>query len=185
MMLDFSKEIKVVRLNNAVAAGTTTITTSVFNFQGTATAGQNPAGTTSTITAGFDAICVVIALGTVTATGVMTVNLQDNSLNQAGGMANITAASADVAATNTANATVTQSSTNCGLVVTDVGGNASNSLIVLDVVLAQLQFYQVVMARTVANIVIDGCFGFLYRSRERPVVHDTSVSARGYFVASS
>lgn len=184
-MLDFSKEIKVVRLNNAVAAGTTTVTTNVFNFLGTATAGQNPPGTTSTVPAGFEGICVVIALGTVTSGGVLTINLQDNALNQAGGMANITAASADVAATNTANATVTQSSTNCGLVVTDVGGGASNSLIVLDVVLAQLQFYQVVIARSTANSVLDGVFGFLYRSKERPVVHDTSVSARGFFVAST
>lgn len=188
-MWDLSKECKFVRLSNAVAAGQTTVTTSVFNLQGQYSAGTYtpPGGSaaTSVIPTGFDAICILVALGTVTATSVITVNLQDNSLNQAGGMAAVGAASADVAAGNTANATVAQSGSNCGLVVTDVGGGASNSLIVLDVALPQLQFYQVVINRATANAALDGVFGILYRSKGRPVVQDTTVSARGYFVANS
>jgi hypothetical protein len=189
-MMDLSKECKVVRLMNAQAAGVTTLTTSVFNFQGSASGGGSSTTPNSivgapTMTTGFDAICILIALNIVVATGVLTINLQDNSLNQAGGMANVTAVFADFASTNTSNATVTQSGSTAGLVFTDVGGNSSNSVIILDVVLTQLQFYQLVIARSVANSTIDAVIGILYRGKGRPIINDTTISCRSFFVAST
>jgi hypothetical protein len=181
---NLTKEAKFVRLNNSVAAGTTTVTTSIFNLQGQASAGIYPVGTTSTLPAGFDAITVIIALNTVLTTAVLQINIQDNSLNQTSGMANV-AASLAQGILGITNVAVTQQGTNAGLVVTDTGGASSNGLILLDVALVQQQFYQVVVARTVANSALDGIFGILYRSKERPVIHDTTVVGQGYFVASS
>jgi hypothetical protein len=97
----------------------------------------------------------------------------------------VTAASASVAAGNASNETVTQQGSNCGVVFTDIGGLSSNGLIVLDIVLTQLQYYQLVIARSVANSTIDGVFGILYRGKARPVVQDATVQGIGYFVASS
>jgi hypothetical protein len=57
--------------------------------------------------------------------------------------------------------------------------------VVVDVVLPQLQYYQVVVGRATANIALDGVFGVLYRSKQRPVVQDATVVGQGYFVASS
>jgi hypothetical protein len=187
-MLDLSKETKFVRLNNAVAAGQTTVTTSIFNNQGQATAGQWAPPTTgtlatSTVPTGFDAICIVVALNTVVAGGVLTVTLQDNSLNQTGGMANVSATIAQVSGST--NGATVQNSTYAGLQVTDTGGLTSNGLVLLDVALSQLQYYQVVITRATANIALDGVFGVLYRSKQRPVVQDATVVGQGYFVASS
>jgi hypothetical protein len=189
-MWNLSKEAKFVRLNNAAAAAQTTVTSAAFDMKGQATAGKYtnwPAGgtvATSTVPDGFDALCVIVALNTVVATGVITVTLQDCTTS-GGSYTSCTAALADFASTNTSNATVTQNSTLCGIVVTDIGGNTSNSLIILDVVLPQLEFVQVVVNRATANITLDGIFGIAYRSKARPVVHDSTVSATGFFVSST
>jgi hypothetical protein len=181
-MLDLSKECKFARIFNAQGAGTTTLTSSAFDLQGQSQAGL--AGAAANAKTGFDAVCIVIAVGTATATTVLTINVQDCATS-GGSYNNCTASYADFATLNSANATVTQQSTNAGLVVTDVGGNLSNQLIVLDVALVQLEFIKVVIARATANCAIDGVVGIFYRSKGRPVVHDTTVAVTGYFVASS
>lgn len=186
-MWDLSKEAKIARLNNAVAAGQTTVTTAAFDARGQATAGSYTNQTTgvvatSNVPAGFDAVCILVALNTVAATAVITVTLQDSSTS-GGTYASCGSAFADFASTNTSNATVAQDGSNCGIQVTDIGGNTSNGIIVLDVALPQLEFLKVVVQRGTANVTLDGIFGIFYRGKARPVVHDTTVVATGYFVS--
>jgi hypothetical protein len=185
---DLTKEAKFVRLNNAVATGTTTVTTNVFSVVGLASAGSTvlPGQTSpsaSTVPAGFDGITVIVALNAVTSGAVITVNLQDNNVNSSSGMANVNASFAN-GILGQGSITAAQSGSTAGLVVTDSGGAAANGLILLDVVLPQLQFFQVTVARGSA-VTLDGIFAILYRSKERPVIHDVSVVGQGYFVASS
>jgi hypothetical protein len=189
-MWDLSKEAKFVRLNAPVAAGLTTVTTAAFNMQGQASAGKYtnwPAGGTvaaATVPAGFDALCVIVVLNTVTAGAVMTVNVQDAPAS-GGPYTTVGASYGDFASNNPANASVVQQSTNAGIVVTDIGGLTSTNLIVLDVALIQGQYVQVVVQRATANAALDGIIGLVYRSKARPVIHDPTVSAMGYFVANS
>ena len=69
-MLDFLKELKLTRVLNAVAAGTTQQTGSQLDM------------------AGFDAVCHVLFLNTVVSGCVLTLQLQDSSVSGSG-MANI------------------------------------------------------------------------------------------------
>lgn len=180
-MFNMSKECKFTRLNNAVAAGQTTVTTAALDLLGKATGGQSSA----TVPCGFDAICILVLLNTVTATGVITVTLED-ATTTGGTYTKCTSGFADFGTTNAANATVAQDSTFTGIAVTDVGGNSSNGIILLDVVLPQSEFVKVVVARSVANSTLDGIVGILYRGKQRPVVHDaTSIVATGFFVATT
>jgi hypothetical protein len=177
MILNFSKDMKVVLMNTAVAAGQGTTNTAIFDM--------GEAGGGNPISGGFDAIAILVVLNTVVATATVTVRLQDNSLNQAGGMATVTAAYASVATQNASNATVAQDSTNAGLVATDVGGLLSNSVLVLDVTLPQLRYVRAQIVTAVANVTIGGVVGILYRTKAKPVTLDATNVITGLFVASS
>src|ERR1700736_854493 len=153
-MWDLSKEAKIVRVLNAVAAGQTTQNSSILDMGG----GQGVGG--------FDGVLFALSLNTVTATSVITLIAQDNALNQAGGMATIT----DVNGNNVQ----TQ--------VTDAGGTSTNGVIVLDVALPQLRYVRAQVTSRTANTAIDGILSILYRSKNRPTVVDASVIAQSYFV---
>jgi hypothetical protein len=74
-MWDLSKDAKVVRVLNSVAAGQTTQNSSILNMYSSG---------------GYDAVFFALLLNTVSAGSVITLIGQDNSLNQAGGMTTIT-----------------------------------------------------------------------------------------------
>jgi hypothetical protein len=148
-MLDLSKEAKVIRVLNSVAAGQVTQNSSIVNGYS------------------YDGILFALLLNTVTATSVITLIGQDNSLNQAGGMTTITDAGGN----------------NAQVQVTDVGGTSSNGVMVLDIALPQLQYIRAQVTITTANTAIDGILAILYRSKIRPTTVDATVIAQSYFNA--
>jgi hypothetical protein len=80
-MWDLSKEAKLVRVLNAVAAGQVTQNSTILNM--------------ST----YDGVLFALMLNTVTPTAVCTLQAQDNSVNSTVGMTNITDAGGNIAFT--------------------------------------------------------------------------------------
>jgi hypothetical protein len=154
-MWDLSKEAKLVRVLNAVAAGQTTQNSTILDMGVAAAVG------------GYDGVLFALMLNTVTATSVITLIGQDNSLNQAGGMATI----------------VDVNGNNVQTQVTDAGGASSNGVIVLDVVEPQLRYVRAQVTITTANTAIDGILAIVYRSKFRPTAVDATIIAQNYFVA--
>lgn len=82
--LNMIYDAKIVRVSNAVAAGTTTVTTSVLDM------------------AGYNSVAFVAALGTVSSGGVATLQAHSNNVNSTSGAALI-ASTTTAAATDGSN----------------------------------------------------------------------------------
>ncbi|HZV26444.1 MAG TPA: hypothetical protein VFG00_09140, partial [Acidothermaceae bacterium] len=104
-------------------------------------------------TAGFQGIRFIVAVGTITATAVTSVKVQD------GAAANLSDA-ADVAGT--------------GLTIT-AGGADDNSIWIIDIFRPVKRYCTVNVLRGTANAVIDGAFAELYDGRYYPEAKDATV----------
>jgi hypothetical protein len=146
-MWDLSKEAKLVRVMNSAAAAQGITTGSIVNM------------TT------YDGVLFALLLNTVTATSVISLGAQDNSVNSGAGMTNITDSGGNTAVTT----------------VTDVGGASTSGVIVLDLALPQQQFVRPTLGISVANTAIDGILAILYRSKSRPSLVDATVIGQAFF----
>lgn len=134
---------------------------------------------------GFDAICFVISLGTVSSGSVMTFTVYDNASNSNSGGTAISAATAAVTAITPANGTAAQSGTNCAVALTDIGGATSSELLIVDVLLPQVRYVYGTLSIGTANCQLNGCNAHLYRSKRKGVTQNSATAATGLFVASS
>jgi hypothetical protein len=132
-------------------------------------AGQTTQNSSIVDMAGYDGVMFVLDLGTVTATSVITLIGQDNTANSGTGMTTITDPAANNAQTQ----------------VTDVGGAASNGLVVLDIAQPQKRYVRAQVTIGTANAALDGIVAILYRSKSRPTVQDATVVGKAFFVAAS
>lgn len=173
MIQDFSKDFKPVRVSNAVAASQTTLNTGIVDMGAPQAVG------------GFDAVCFLVALNTMVATSALTATVQDNSLNQTAGMTAVTASTASIYQSNSANATVVQSASNAGIVFTDVGGLSSNQIFLVDCLLPQQRYVRLNITIATANAAFDGIFAILYRTKFKPVTQDPTLGGYGLFIATS
>jgi predicted outer membrane lipoprotein len=134
---------KVVRIKNAVAAGTGDTQTSAILD-----------------TAGFTGVRLIAAFGTITATAVTSVKIQDG--NDSG-----LSDAHDVAGS--------------GLSLTPTTDN--NSLAILDIYRPVKRYLTLVVTRATANAVIDGMFAELYEGRDYPEAADSTVSHQKLLVS--
>ena len=146
MSANLLTDTKIIRVLNAVAAGVTQQTSSIVD------------------TAGFDGVMFVALLNTVTSGAVLSLQAQDNSLNQSGGMANVG---------NGATATLTDAGTN------------SNKTMILDIIAPGQRYVQCLLNRTTQNVTVDGMLAILYRGKGKPEAVDPSVALSFFGEATS
>lgn len=136
------KDTKITRVANSAVAAQTAVNSSILDM------------------AGYDGVVFVAALGDVTDTCVLTLKVEQDELNGAGGMAALTGN-----ATFTANAT-----------------SADNGLLVVDVIRPAKRYVRAALTRTTANAVVDGIFAIQYKASTKPVTADSSVLASATIV---
>jgi len=133
MIKSLLKDVQVIRVEESVAAGTATTTTDVVDM------------------AGFEGAMFVVTLGTVTATGVTTLKLQQ----------------CDTSGGDYADLTGT------GLVST---GTTSDEKIMLVEIINPLERYiKLVAVTSVANVGIDSINVFKFGSSKLPITEDDTV----------
>lgn len=103
--------------------------------------------------AGFDSVCFVAKLGTVTATSVTTLACEGNTANSGTGMAALTSS----------------------VTSTDAGGADSNGLLVLDVVRPEKQFVRAVLTSATANAVKNGIIAIQYNAKDVPITQGSTI----------
>ena len=136
-------EMKITRVLNAVAAGTSVQNGSVIDMLG------------------FDGVCYVAAIGTLTATQVTSLKAQH------GDASNLSDA-ADLAGTLTG----------------PMADADSNKLLVLDIQKFSKRYNRVVVNRATANAVIDGVIAIQYQAHTKaPTQNSTFVSASKTVIA--
>lgn len=140
-MQNLLKDCKVVLVNSGAAAGQTEVDSSIVD------------------TAGYDGVMFIAILGTVVDTCVLQLAAQGNTLNQAGGMAQIS---------NQITPSVT------------AAGN-SNSLLVIDTLFPagskNYRYVRAALTRTTANATVQGIVAILYEAKNKPVAADASILA--------
>lgn len=131
------KEMKIKRVMNAVVAGTSAQSTSAQDM------------------AGFDSVCFVALLGTVTDNSVLTLTINENTTNSNSGGS---------AVTNGATAAAT-------------AATSSSLLLVVDVHNITKQYVYATLTRTAQNAVIDGMIAIFYNARSVPQGLDATILA--------
>lgn len=137
------KDCKIVRVANAAAAGTT-------DLSGTAVD-----------TRGYDGVCFVYGVGTLTANQVTSLKVEASDASGMGGAADITGAATSA--------------------LTDSDGN---KLLVVDVRRPAKRYLRSVLLRETANAVVDFGIAILYRAVSKPVTADATVGASAGVTAS-
>lgn len=132
-MSDLLTDQLVTRVSNAVAAGTTAV------------------NCTSIDMAGFDSVTFIAAMGTLTATQVTGMKLQESDDNSS---------FSDV----TSGATAAMADAD------------SNKILVASYKRPAKRYVRAVLTRGTANAVIDAVFALQYRARSRPVTQSSTVS---------
>jgi hypothetical protein len=138
-MQALSHDAKITRHSNAIAAGATNVTT-----------------LTGVDMAGYDAVCFVICLGTITSGAATSAKAQSSS-----GAADGTGdAFADIA----------------GSSVT-IADTLSNKIVYVDVIRPVERWVRLAILRATQNAAIDSITAIQYQTKDhRPVTHDTTVS---------
>lgn len=132
-MLGLLNNTKIVRHNNGAAAGTTTITPSAgIDVQG------------------FNSVLFLVALGTITSTGVPSIKIQQSSDDGS------TDSYGDLEGTAYA--------------VTDAD---SNKMIAVEILRPTKRYLKLILARTTANVVLDGIFAVLGNPMSVPITQVT------------
>lgn len=131
-----TNKVKTIRAMNAVAAGTSDQNSSVVD------------------TAGYEAVRFIALFGTLTATQVTSVKVQQGALSDGSDMA-------DLEGTSTG----------------PLADGDSNKALIVEVVRPRERYVRLVVDRGTANAVIDGVIAELYQPRVMPITQDTTVSA--------
>jgi hypothetical protein len=149
--MQLSNEVKMTVVQTGAVAGTTEVDTSILDM------------------AGYDGVMFVAVLGTVTAGSVLAISVQQNALNQTGGMAAIVDG---------------PSGANAAAGLTDVGGASSNGALAVDVFRPLSRYVRAALTRTTANAVVQTILAFQYKAKKRPTLQDASVLALAQAIGS-
>lgn len=141
MLLSLLKDCLITRVLNAVAAGTSDQDGTVLDM------------------AGYDGVLFVAALGDVTSTSVLELQVFGNTANSTSSPSPVEL-TADSAGPTTAGAS-----------------DNDNKLYVVDVVRPAYRYVFPRVKRGTANAVIDGVLAVQYRSRSVPITQGSTVSA--------
>lgn len=131
------KNIKITRVAASASAAQTDVNGSILDM------------------AGFDGVLFIALTGDVTDTSALALKAEQNTLNQAGGMAELVGSAAF-----TAGAT-----------------SADGKALVLDVFAPRERYIRAVLERGTANAVVDGIIAIQYQARSKPTAQDASVIA--------
>lgn len=137
---NFLEVAEIRKVSNGAAAGTSAVTTSAVDMQG------------------YEAVCFVADLGTVTDGSVLSLTAQDCATS--GG---------------TYTTLVDQAGNNMASSFTALG--SSNTVLATDVVRPQKRYVEGVLARTTQNAVVNTILAILYRAKTEPVKQGTTVLA--------
>jgi hypothetical protein len=138
--------IKLTVISAAAAAATTAVNSSIIDMTG------------------FDGVLFVAVTGVLTISSVVTLTIQENTLNQTGGMTAIPAG-------NTA-------------AYTALGTETLNGFQV-DVYRPQQEFLRAVLTRSAANAVVNSIVAIQYQANHKPTVQDASVLASAFVAPTS
>lgn len=139
-MLSLLKDCKITRVLNAVAAGTSDQDGTVLDMSG------------------YDGVIFLAALGDVTATSVLELQVLGNT------------------ASSTSSPTPTEITVD-ETIFTAGASDADNKLLVVDVVRPSKRYIFPRLKRGTANAVIDGVVAIQYRTRDVPVTQGSTVLA--------
>jgi hypothetical protein len=139
--MNLSKTVKPIRIMNAQAAGTANVNSSVIDMQG------------------FEGAVFILSFGTITATAVSGLKLQQGDKADGSDMA-------DIAGT--------------ALAMADTG---SNKVLVSDLYKPQKRYVRLVATRGTANAVIDSAIAIQYEARITPPALDSSVYAAEFNIS--
>lgn len=138
----FKDDTKIVRVANSAAAAQTEVNSAILDM------------------VEFEGVIFIAALGDVTDTCVLTLTVEQNSVNSPSGMAALTG-----------NATFTAGAS-----------DADNKLLVVDVIRPKERYVRAALTRTTANAAVDGIFAIQYKPATKPVTADASVIASAVLV---
>jgi len=138
--MNLSKNVKVSQIRGYYAAGTSARTSSIIDM------------------AGYEGVMFIANFGTIINTGTIAFKAQQNTINSASGMADISGATKTATVTSTT-AAYTQ------------------SCMILDVFQPVEEFLQVVITPAIQNAVILGVVAIQYSAKDKPPTNDASVLA--------
>lgn len=138
MVQNLLKNCKIMQIQNGSAAGTTAVTSNTID------------------TAGYNAVCCIASLGTVTSGAVIQLNAQEGAQSGGGDATTITGGSTPS--------------------VTDAG-TSSNKILITDVLRLTQRYFTANLTRTTQNVVVNCMIAILYQTDNIPVTLDTSVLA--------
>lgn len=144
-MQNFLKNIKIDRVSAAAAAAQTAINSDIVDM------------------VGFDGCIFIAVLDEVTVNSVLTLTVEQNTVNSATGMASIGATAA-----HTATAT-----------------DADSKLLVVDVCQPLERYLRAVLTRTAADAVVGSILAFQYRASELPVTQSADVLVSTLLIAAA
>lgn len=127
--------VKTIRVMNAVAAGTSDQNSSVVDM------------------AGYDGVRFIALFGTLTATQVTKIKVQQGT-----------------------DATVTDAADLEGTATTALADGDSNKMLITDIIRPRERYVRCVVDRGTANAVIDGVVAEVYKARSVPVTQDSTVA---------
>lgn len=131
------KNCKITRVANAAAAAQTDVNGSILDM------------------AGFEGVMFVALTGDATATSALALKCEQNTVNSASGMAELTGAASFTAGAS----------------------DADNKALVLDVHKPRERYVRAVLERGTADCVVDGIIAIQYMPRSMPTSQDASVIA--------
>lgn len=138
MLKNLLADAKITRIKNAVTAGTSDQDSDVLDM------------------AGYDGVMFVAALGDVTATSVLELQVFGNTANSTSSPTPV-----ELTADETLN--------------TAGASDADNKLIVVDVIRPAYRYVFARLKRGTANAVLDGMFAIQYRTKDLPVTQGSTV----------
>jgi hypothetical protein len=141
-MLNFLKDCKITRVMNAVAAGTSEQKSSVLDM------------------AGFDSVCFILALGTVTDASVVTATIYENTASSTSSPAPVTS----------------------GVVATLTASTDSNHLLVTEVIQPVKEFVFLDITRVTQNAAIDSVIAIQFNAKNKPVTQPATLVNSGFGV---
>jgi hypothetical protein len=134
MNLNLLKDAKIIKVSNGATAGTSEVDGSAVDMSG------------------FNSVCYIVDLGTVTDGSVLTLQIQDGPTSSP--TTNMTGASA-----------------------TFTASGSSNTTMIVDVQKVQQRYNRAKFTRTTDNAVVNTILAILYNANSKPVTLDASVLA--------
>jgi len=144
-MLSLLKECQIVKVMDSQAAGVTDPASDIVD------------------TAGFEGCCFICKLGTVVDAAAVSMAVQQNTVNNAAGMAALTGATAEIAV---------------AVALTD-----SEQSLVVDVYRPRERYLRAAITRDTQNSEIDAVYAILYNPRNIPVTQPTTIAASAHVVS--